>query len=106
MIEPFAVVALSPRTFSIEKRADALKNTKRICDFMDTACMVGAWEGAPARLVVIPEMAIQGLIAAHHVPGIGLPKRSSPSKFRGLKQRSFAGRLKRSMPISQPNSTW
>lgn len=67
MIEPYAVVALSPRTFTIEKREDALKNVKRICDFMDTACMVGAWEGAPARLVVIPEMAIQGLIA--NVPG-------------------------------------
>ena len=31
--------------------------------------MVGAWEGAPARLVVIPEMAIQGMIAANHIPG-------------------------------------
>ncbi|MCB1498569.1 MAG: hydrolase [Bauldia sp.] len=67
MIEPYAVVALSPRTFTIEKREDALKNVKRICSFMDTACMVGAWEGAPARLVVIPEMAIQGLIA--NTPG-------------------------------------
>jgi len=62
MIEPYAVVALSPRTFTIEKREDALKNVKRICSFMDTAIMVGAWEGAPVRLVVIPEMAIQGLI--------------------------------------------
>lgn len=67
MIEPYAIVALSPRTFTIEKRSDALKNVKRICDFMDTACMVGAWEGAPVRLVVIPEMAIQGLIA--NTPG-------------------------------------
>lgn len=63
MIEPFAVVALSPRTFTIEKREDALKNVKRICNFMDTACMVGSWEGAPVKLVVIPEMAIQGMIA-------------------------------------------
>jgi predicted amidohydrolase len=63
MIEPYAVVALSPRTFTIEKREDALKNVKRICQFMDTACMVGAWQGAPVRLVVIPEMAIQGMIA-------------------------------------------
>ena len=62
MVEPYAVVALSPRTFTIKKREDALTNVKRICDFMDTAVMVGAWEGAPARLVVIPEMAIQGLI--------------------------------------------
>jgi predicted amidohydrolase len=63
MIEPFSVVALSPRTFTIESREQALKNVKRICDFMDTACTVAAWEGAPVRLVVIPEMAIQGLIA-------------------------------------------
>ncbi len=63
MVEPYAIVALSPRTFTIERREDALKNVKRICAFMDTACMVGAWEGAPARLVVIPEMAIQGMIA-------------------------------------------
>jgi predicted amidohydrolase len=63
VIDPYAVVALSPRTFTIEKREDALKNVKRICQFIDTACMVGAWEGFPARLVVIPEMAIQGLIA-------------------------------------------
>jgi predicted amidohydrolase len=67
MIEPYSVVALSPRTITIEKREDALKNVKRICSFMDTACTVGAWEGAKVRLVVIPEMAIQGLIA--NVPG-------------------------------------
>lgn len=63
MVEPYAIVALSPRTFTIERREDALANVKRICAFMDTACMVGGWGGAPARLVVIPEMAIQGLIA-------------------------------------------
>jgi predicted amidohydrolase len=62
MIEPFACVALSPRTITIEKRSDALENVKRICAFMDTACMVGSWEGAPVKLVVLPEMALQGLI--------------------------------------------
>ena len=67
MIEPYAVVALSPRTFQMKRREDALENTKRICRFMDTATMVGAWEGFPARLVVIPEMAIQGMIA--NTPG-------------------------------------
>jgi predicted amidohydrolase len=67
MIEPYSVVALSPRTITIERREDALKNVKRICNFIDTGCMVGAWEGAPVRLVVIPEMAIQGLIP--NVPG-------------------------------------
>lgn len=63
MIEPFSVVALSPRTFNIEKSEDALANVKRICKFMDTACMVGAWQGAPVKLVVLPEMAIQGMVA-------------------------------------------
>ncbi len=63
MIEPFSVVGLSPRTITVEKPGDALANVKRINEFMDTAVMVGEWEGAPVRLVVIPEMAIQGLIA-------------------------------------------
>ncbi len=67
MIEPYAVVALSPRTFQMRKRGDALENVKRICRFMETAMMVGSWEGFPARLVVIPEMAIQGMIA--NTPG-------------------------------------
>jgi predicted amidohydrolase len=62
MVEPYSVVALSPRTITIERREDALRNVKRICEFMDTACTVGAWEGAKVQLVVIPEMAIQGLI--------------------------------------------
>ncbi len=75
MIEPYSVVALSPRTITIEKRSDALENVKRICDFMDTAVMVGAWEGAPVKLVVIPEMAIQGLIA--NTPG----NRQAESRF-------------------------
>src|ERR1700737_5348842 len=75
MIEPYAVVGLSPRTFTVEKREDALKNVKRICKFMDTACMVGAWEGFPVRLVVIPEMAIQGMVA--NTPG----NRAAEAKF-------------------------
>ena len=62
MIEPFAVVGLSPRTFTVKERGDALANVKRINEFMDTAVMVAAWEGAPVKLVVIPEMAIQGMI--------------------------------------------
>ncbi len=62
MVQPFAIVALSPRTFTVESSAAALENVKRICGFMDTACQVGEWGGAPARLVVIPEMAIQGLV--------------------------------------------
>jgi len=75
MIEPYAIVGLSPRTFTVEKREDALANVKRICKFMDTACMVGAWEGFPVRLVVIPEMAIQGMVA--NTPG----NRAAEAKF-------------------------
>lgn len=61
MIDPFAVVALSPRNFTIRKREDALENVKRISEFMDIACMVAATEGAPVRLIALPEMAIQGM---------------------------------------------
>lgn len=67
MADPFAVVALSPRTFTVRKREDAIDNVRRINQFMDTAVMVAGWEGAPVKLVVIPEMAIQGLIA--NTPG-------------------------------------
>nr|WP_206691013.1 nitrilase-related carbon-nitrogen hydrolase [Quadrisphaera sp. INWT6] len=62
MVEPYAVTALSPRTFTAKEKGDALENVKRINKFMDTAVMVAAWEGAPVRLVAIPEMAIQGMI--------------------------------------------
>jgi predicted amidohydrolase len=67
MVDPYSVVALSPRTINVENRAQALENVKRINEFMDTAVMVGAWEGFPVRLVVIPEMAIQGMVA--NTPG-------------------------------------
>ncbi|WP_225755227.1 nitrilase-related carbon-nitrogen hydrolase [Actinotalea sp. Marseille-Q4924] len=67
MVDPYSVVALSPRTFQMKERQDGVENVKRINKFMDTAVMVGAWEGAPVRLVVIPEMAIQGMIA--NIPG-------------------------------------
>ena len=67
MIDPYAVVAVSPRTFTVKQPGDGVRNVKRINQFIDTACMVGAWEGAPVRLVVIPEMAIQGMIA--NTPG-------------------------------------
>jgi hypothetical protein len=92
MIEPYAIVGLSPRTFTVEKREDALANVKRICKFMETACMVGAWEGFPVRLVVIPEMAIQGLVA--NTPG----NRAVEAKF--------AGKPKNLTPTSRPNCTW
>jgi predicted amidohydrolase len=61
MTEPYSVVALSPLQIPIVEPEDALKNTKRIIGFMKTAVGVAATEGAPVKLVVIPEMAIQGM---------------------------------------------
>jgi len=62
MVEPYSVVAISPRTINVRSSKDCLDNVKRINEFMDTAVMVGAWEGAPVKLIVLPEMAIQGMI--------------------------------------------
>ncbi len=61
MVNPYTAVALSTRNYAISKRQDSLDNIKRINDFMDPAVMVAATEGAPVRLVVLPEMAIQGM---------------------------------------------
>jgi predicted amidohydrolase len=61
MIDLYTVVGLSPRNFTIKKREDTLENLNRIFEFMDVACMVAATEGAPVRLIVLPEMAIQGM---------------------------------------------
>ncbi|RCG25854.1 hydrolase [Sphaerisporangium album] len=61
MVDPYAVVAISPRIVTMKKREDALESAKRICDFMDPAVQVAATEGAPVKLIVLPEMAIQGM---------------------------------------------
>ncbi|MCO4236742.1 hydrolase [Pseudarthrobacter sp. MDT3-28] len=61
MTQPYTVVALSPVQKPIREPEDALENTKRIIGFMKTAVGVAATEGAPVKLVVIPEMAIQGM---------------------------------------------
>jgi predicted amidohydrolase len=61
VINPYTVVGLSTRNYAIRKREDSLENIKRISDFMGPAVMVAATEGAPVRLVVLPEMAIQGM---------------------------------------------
>lgn len=61
MTQPYTVVALSPVQKPIREPEDALENTKRIISFMKTAVAVAATEGAPVKLVVIPEMAIQGM---------------------------------------------
>jgi predicted amidohydrolase len=61
MVDPYSVVAISPRIQTINKREDATENTKRLCDVMDPMVMVASTEGAPVKLVVLPEMAIQGM---------------------------------------------
>ncbi|ABK03308.1 Nitrilase/cyanide hydratase and apolipoprotein N-acyltransferase [Arthrobacter sp. FB24] len=67
MVDPFVVVAVSPRTINVKNPGDGVANVKRINEFIDTAVMVGAWEGSPVKLVVLPEMAIQGMMA--NTPG-------------------------------------
>ena len=62
MVEPYVVTALSPRNFPIKKSEDSLENLKRISDFMDPAVAVSSMGGPPVRLIVLPEMAIQGMI--------------------------------------------
>jgi predicted amidohydrolase len=62
VIDPYVAVALSPRVVTVEKREDALKNVKRINEFMDQACMVASTEGAPVKLIALAEMAIQGFM--------------------------------------------
>ena len=93
MVEPYSVVALSPRTFQMKKRADALENTKRICRFMETAMMVGSWEGFPVRLVVIPEMAIQGMIA--NTPGNRAKEKEFAMSIPGPETEELARHAKR-----------
>jgi predicted amidohydrolase len=61
MIEPYGVVAISPRVVTMKKREDAVESAKRICNFMEMAVRTAATEGAPVKLVVLPEMAIQGM---------------------------------------------
>ena len=61
MIEPYVICALSPLVRSMRKPDDGLENLKHICDFMDPAVQVAGTEGGPVRLVVLPEMAIQGM---------------------------------------------
>ena len=78
MIKPYTVVALSPVQIPIVEPEDALRNTKRIINFMRTAIAVAAPEGYPVKLVVIPEMAIQGLqLPQHHLSLSPLTSHSS-----------------------------
>ena len=62
MVEPYAAVAISPTTVSVGSRDDVKRNLKRATELMDIACMYAATEGAPPRLVVIPEMSLQGAL--------------------------------------------
>ena len=104
MIDPYAVVAVSPRTFTIERREQALDNVKRICGFIDTASTVAAWEGAPTRLVVIPEMAIQGLVA--NVPGNRAKEAQFAMEIRAPRPTSSVARPRSWMPTLRPSCTW
>lgn len=61
MISPYTAVALSTRNYAVKTTKESLENIKRINDFMDIAVMVAATDGAPVRLIVLPEMAIQGM---------------------------------------------
>ena len=106
MIERNTVVALSPRTFQMKRREYALENTKPICRFMDTAIMVGAWEGLPARLVVIPEMAIQGMIAHTCSRQSQARKGIRDGLFPVPRPRSSVARRRRSTPISPRSFIW
>jgi predicted amidohydrolase len=62
MVEPYTAVAISPTTVSVGSRDDITRNLKRATELMDIACMYAATEGAPPRLVVIPEMCLQGAL--------------------------------------------
>jgi predicted amidohydrolase len=81
MVDHYAVVAISPRVVTMKKREDALDNAKRICDFMDPAVQIATTEGVPVKLVVLPEMAIQGMpmdfaagnAAAHEAFALNVP---------------------------------
>lgn len=60
MIDLYATVALSTRMIGSRTRADYRRNLSHITDFMDVACNIAATEGAPVKLVVLSESAIQG----------------------------------------------
>jgi len=61
LVAPYTAVALSTRNYAVKTTKESLENIKRINDFMDVAVMVAATDGAPVRLIVLPEMAIQGM---------------------------------------------
>ena len=58
--EPYSVIALSPRCFSSRTRAEFRRNIEHIGTFLPGAHAIATTQGVPPRLVVLPEMAIQG----------------------------------------------
>ena len=104
MTQPYTVVALSPVQKPIREPEDALENTKRIVGFMKTAVGVAATESAPVKLVVIPEMAIQGMHMAFTAGNREAEKkfaRTSPAP----KPTSWARQLANLIPTSPESCT-
>lgn len=59
-VAPYSVIALSPRCYSSGSRAEFRRNIEHIRSFLPSAHAIATTQGVPPRLVVLPEMAIQG----------------------------------------------
>ena len=103
MISPYTAVGLSTRNYAVKSTKEELENIKRINDFMDVAVMVAATDGAPVRLIVLPEMAIQGMPMDFRA---GNKEQHRPRRPRSLDPRPTRSqsRPSSSAPISPPSS--
>ncbi len=62
MIQPYTIIGLSPRVSACRTRADYLRNIEHVTAFMDTAYGMAATDGAPVRLMVLPEGTFQSML--------------------------------------------
>lgn len=62
MIEPYTVVALSPRVSACRTRADYMRNLEHVTNFMDVAHGMAGTDGPPVRLMVLPEGCFQNML--------------------------------------------
>lgn len=62
MIEPYTIVGLSPRVSACATRADYMRNIEHVAQFMDIAHVMAATDGAPVKLMVLPEGTFQSLL--------------------------------------------
>lgn len=62
MIEPYTIVGLSTRVSACTTRADYLRNIEHVAQFMDIAHVMAATDGAPVKLMVLPEGTFQSLL--------------------------------------------